>query len=325
MKQFMMFSRWVVGCVGAAALSGRGLWAEDAGGAAVHAAEPMTINATNGDVAIRAGDRTLLEYRSSNVPNKPYVVRLLTPGGANILRDSPPDHKHHHGLMLALAADGVDFWSETPASGKQRPKNTSDTKTSSQDGLARASFSQSLDWVGPRSDKPVLVEQRTFEAYTAADLPATLLTWRSSLSSPPGNEKTMLTGSHYNGVGMRFVPSMDKGGKFFGDTKGKGINVRGTEYVTPAAWFAYTASADGHPVTVALFTHPANARHPAPMFTMTAPFAYLSATLNLWKDPLVLKPGAPLDLCYGVALWDGTIDAPQVEKMYQRWLSIAKR
>ena len=45
------------------------------------------------------------------------------------------------------------------------------------------------------------------------------------------------------------------------------------------------------------------------MFRMLDPFAYLSATLNLYKEPLEIVAGKPLELAYGVALWDGEIPA----------------
>jgi hypothetical protein len=71
-----------------------------------------------------------------------------------------------------------------------------------------------------------------------------------------------------------------------------------------------------------MFDDPKNPRHPAKMFTMSKPFAYLSATLNLWKEPMELKCGAELDLCYGVAVCDGKLGAAGIEKLYQRWLTL---
>ena len=53
------------------------------------------------------------------------------------------------------------------------------------------------------------------------------------------------------------------------------------------------------------------------------PFAYMGATINLWKEPLDLKPDSPLDLRYGVAVWDEDISAGEVEKTYHQWLKLA--
>ena len=52
---------------------------------------------------------------------------------------------------------------------------------------------------------------------------------------------------------------------------------------------------------------------------MLDPFAYLSATLNLYKEPLEIVAGKPLELTYGVAVWDGEVSRERVEAMYDRW------
>jgi hypothetical protein len=51
-------------------------------------------------------------------------------------------------------------------------------------------------------------------------------------------------------------------------------------------------------------------------------FAFLGATLGVDVKPIEIKPGAPLDLRYGAALWDGEIDRSQVEAMYQKWAAL---
>ena len=157
----------------------------------------------------------------------------------------------------------------------------------------------------------------------AADFGATLVEWRCRLQPPPGKDSIVLTGHHYHGLGMRFLPSMDTGGRFFNADDKIGEIVRGDERLTPAKWCAFTAKADGKPVTVAIFDHPQNPRYPARMFTMSKPFAYLSATRNEWKEPLVVKADKPLELRYAVALWDGEVDKATVEKLYQRWLQFS--
>ena len=90
-----------------------------------HAGE-MKIEKTSDAIAIRDGERTLLEYQQTPNPYKVYVRTFATPNGLQILRDSPHDHVHHHALMYAIGADGVDFWGENPAAqpGKQIPGST---------------------------------------------------------------------------------------------------------------------------------------------------------------------------------------------------------
>jgi hypothetical protein len=282
-------------------------------------AADLSIKATQDDntATILRDGRPVLVYHKPGTPFKPYVKELYTPGGVQILRDSPADHKHHHGLMFAVAADGVDFWAETPNCGRQTPAPGGNCRSTAVNGSYRAIFDQQLDWTSA-AGKPALRETRSIEVRGESDLPATLLTWRSRLETPADRPTVVLSGSHYFGLGMRFVVSMDAAGRFFNSEGKEGPIVRGSERVSPAKWCAYTSQADGKPVTVAMFDSPKNPR-PAQFFTMR-PFAYLSVTLNVWKQPLTLKGGEPIDLCYGIALWDGEIDAARVQEVYDRWV-----
>lgn len=265
----------------------------------------------------------LVTYAFGGVPFKPYVKELFTPGGVQILRDSPFDHKHHHSLMFALSADGVDFWSETPQCGKQVHRGLNEGHGPLPPGPGTVAFTEEIQWQSP-DKKAVLNEKRTITACPDDRPRVSLFTWRTQLTPAEGKASVTLSGAHYVGLGMRFLTSMDKGGRFLLPDGKQGDVVRGTERVGPARWCAYSASAGGKPVTAALFDHPRNARHPAPMFTMTSPFAYLSATLNLWKEPLTISAGKPVALIYGVAAWDGEVEAARIESVYQRWLENVK-
>ncbi|MEN6451457.1 MAG: DUF6807 family protein [Thermoguttaceae bacterium] len=291
-------------------------------GPSASAAAELNAGHDASEATIRDGDRVVLHYRFDKVPMKPFVDQLFTPDGVQVLRDSPEHHRHHHGLMFALAVDGVNFWEEDlPASGREASQSPPTSGVEIGRRVDSGYFSNRLLWVGPESDKPLLIERRKIDVLKSrgASLGATLVTWRSQLELPPGKESAAISGSHYFGLGMRFVESMDRGGRFFNADDKPGEVFRGAERLTRTKWCAYTAKADGKPVTVAIFDHPKNLR-PATMFTMTKPFAYLSATMNVWKEPITLKAGQRLDLRYGVALWDGEVDAPTIEKLYQRWL-----
>ncbi len=194
-------------------------------------------------------------------------------------------------------------------------------KITSGQGVSQAGFTQQIDWIAPDGDKK-LVERRTIEVVQLDEVDVSLVTWRSHLQTPAGKQEVGLSGAHYFGLGMRFVQSMDRVGKHFNADGKDGPVVRGDERVTPTKWSAYTAPLDGKTVTVAMFDHPDNVRK-AHFFTMLNPFSYVSATLNLSKEPMTLQAGKPLNLCYGVAVWDGQIDADEIEKLYQRWSEIA--
>jgi len=266
-------------------------------------------------VKVQSGEARLLSYRYGDVPFKPYADKLLSPSGVNILRDAPHDHLHHHALMLAFNVDGKNYWEEHKNAGTQRHLAI---ETLTEKGAA--GFTERIDWVDTKKDVVALEETRKLLLRSVDEPKATLLTWESALSLPKGKDQAVIEGGHYHGLGMRFIESMDKDGVFFNADGADGKVVRGDEKLTPSRWCAYTAEAEGHRVTVAMFDHPSNPR-PVLWFTMHTPFAYLSATMNYWKEPLTLKGEAPMVLRYGVALLDGKVAPEEVESLYKRWLS----
>jgi hypothetical protein len=289
----------------------------------VVAASPLSWTRDDTAVTVAHEHVPLFRYRYGQVPFKPYADRLATPAGANVLRDAPPDHAHHHGLMFAVAVEGIDFWAEFPeqSPGVQRQRQL-DLRAASQAGVDAVQLSQRLDWTNANGEV-LMTEQREITIFDPETLPASLMTWQSTLATADGRPQVTLSGSHYFGLGMRFVESMDRDAHFTYDGGQPGELVRGEERVTRGRWCALHASATEGPVTVALFDHPSNPRSPATFFTMPTAFAYLSATLNLWREPLVLTAEKPLTLRYGIAVWDGTASTEQVEQSYRRWLGLS--
>ncbi len=285
------------------------------------AENPMRITTEENIISVHTGDSVLLRYHYRDVPFKPCVQQLFSPRGVNVLRDAPADHQHHHALMFAVAVDGVNFWEEQQAPGRQMHRCFTDSRIDKHVDVPLAGFTEQLDWVNPRSRELLLKEHRTIKACQLDDFKATLLDWQSSFAVPSGKESATLTGSHYFGLGMRFLKSMDTGGQFR-NAEGKiGEVVRGDERLVRADWCAYTAKANGKVVTVAMFGHPDNLRHPTQWFTMTKSFAYLSATLNLHREPLKVLSGKPLALCYAVAVWDNRVENEQIENVYKWWVN----
>ncbi len=272
---------------------------------------------------------TIATYRATASPKKPFLRELWTPGGVQVLRDSPHDHRHHHGIMFAVAiADGGgDFWSDGPACGSQVPKPLEDVQLGGDVGTTRVTFTQPLDWIAPAGTLS-LRERRTITAWADPQIDATLLTWRSRLS-PPGDKAVKIGGADFCGLGCRFAVSMDAKGRFFnaagqeGTGSGPDAAGIGKTRVTQAKWCAYTATADNKPVTIAIFQHPKN---PAPPYVLhiRPGFAYLGASLG-GRNLIEVKPGAPLDLRFGIALWDGEVDKGRVEAMYQKWVELESK
>jgi hypothetical protein len=281
---------------------------------------PVRVTTEANVVSIHEGSSPLLRYAYRSVPYKPCLQQLFTPSGINVLRDSPADHQHHHALMYAVSVDGLNFWEEQNQPGRQTHKSFCDVTIGTHNDVPHGGFTEQLDWVNPRTDELLLNESRTITVSRLDDSGATLLSWQSSFTVPPGKDSATLSGSHYFGLGMRFVETMDAGPQLRNSSGQGGEIVRGSERLVRAKWCALIAQADDKPVTVAMFCHPDNLRHPTHWFTMTKPFAYLSATMNLHREPLEIASGKPLKLRYAVALWDGRAENNQIDRLYRLWV-----
>lgn len=251
-------------------------------------------------------------------PKKPYVAQLFAPGGNDrgLLDNSPRDHVHHHGLMLALGADGSDFWTEVgvPNVGLQEPVKS--TPFPGGDG-----FCQTLRWIS-HDGNHLLDEMRTVRVRAAGTgLDAVhWLDWESTIRPAAGRESVKLWGRHYFGLGMRFLPEWsDKGRFLWQNTEGQ-LNVRGDEKLTPGAWCAATLDSDKSDVTVLMLNHPGNPR-PGVWFTMAKPFCYLSASYDLEKNPAVLKQGESWTLRHSIAVIAKPADARELERIAGEWKS----
>ena len=271
-------------------------------------------------VTIKDGDCVSLVYRSAPGPFKVYIKELYTPAGLQVLRDSPHDHVHHHDLMYAIGAEETDFWGEAPQHkpGKQVPRGQDEVTVEEVDGKRCAVIRQTIDWIGVNGNC-LLVETRTITLDPASIPGASLLTWDSQFEVAEVRDSTKLWGRKYFGLGVRFVTSMDKVGEFLHAAEDASQTASGSDKALRADWCAYTAPVDTKPVTFAMFDHPENPRHPAAWFTMTSTFAYMSATLNLAEEPMTVVGDKPIRVRYGVALWDGKVEAERIGRAYQAW------
>lgn len=260
-------------------------------GAAAEVAPQVELRATGGPLVAL--------WQQAPRPNKPYIAQLFAPGEppTPLLDDSPPDHFHHHGLMLALGVDDTDFWTEKGVKHAGRQAVVESVAAAAGDG-----FIQRLRWLAT-DGTPLLDETRRVTvraAGTGADA-VHWLDWESTLSPAAGRDRVRLWGHHYFGLGMRLLPAWSGAGEFsWQDTAGQ-TTVRGDEKLTGGGWCAARCAIGGRPVTVLLVDHPANPR-PALWFTMSRPFCYLAAALNLEQQPQTLAKGERWTLRYGCAL-----------------------
>ena len=86
-------------------------------------------------------------------------------------------------------------------------------------GVARTGFVEQLDWLGPTSEEPLLVERRTIEVLRGQGFRRHASPMVLPLAAPPEKDKVVLRGDFYFGLGMRFLASMEDGRYFNADDK----------------------------------------------------------------------------------------------------------
>ncbi len=250
---------------------------------------------------------------------KPYVKEYRNTAGVNVIRDSPPDHPHHHGIMFAVTVNGVNFWEEQEQSGRQEHRGLLPMAEGAAAGMSYVSFGQDLAWIRPGDPVPLLKETRRVTMCYGEGLGASLADWRSVLTVPQGREGVVLSGPKYVGLGVRFVTSMDRMGQF--RNANDKLDVQGTDGAE-ATWTAYSGPVGWRRVaTVAVFGDPKN---PPLWFTLDQPFAYLAATLGLHRRQLLLPQNGGLELRYGLAVWDANPEPARVRALYERWQALVQ-
>jgi hypothetical protein len=293
------------------ALTRRGLLFGAAGAAVAHGAGRMRLeDAQDGKLAVFCGNRPLFEYRYDRNRPKPYIHPLYLPNGDPVSVDSPKDHVHHRGLMVAWSAlDGFDFWGETnPGPHGQIVHQSFENRVRNK----HVEIVAINHWVA--DGKLRLVERRTIRTHPPL-AEGIWLEWITELTAPEG--ASLQAGQHvYDGLGIRFIPSMD-GGEI--------LNERGTTTIEkangePAKWCTYFGplSRPGETGGVAFFDHPSNPRHPTPFFVMNKPFGYMSAAPT-FRSGFEMGRGEKLTFRWGVLSYVGKPDAAGFNRLFDKW------
>lgn len=270
--------------------------------------------------------RKLMVYATTPQSFKPYVKELCTLKGDNLLRDAPHDHLHHHALMYGIKVNGVNFWEETPGCGVQKVVGTSTPEyTVNARNQPQAILRQVIHWVTPEeaflpdtARVALLIEQRTLTLTVTEGRQEVALHWRADFEAGTKTNQVTLGGANYHGLGMRFLAELD-GLAAHRNADGPPDLSDNRQEVTPHAWGSVAFAVPGKPATIAIFGHPSNARNPATFFTMRTPFAYLSATQGLDKEPLVYRSGERFRLSYLITLYPDLRPAEALQRRAQEW------
>ncbi|MEK7404038.1 MAG: PmoA family protein [Acidobacteriota bacterium] len=272
------------------------------------------LDAKGESVSFLYGDQPLFDYRYSPARPKTYVHPLYAPNGLPLTLDGTADHIHHRGLMLAWTnVNGYDFWGETDPGVKGRIVHQSFEK------FGEAELVAINHWIG--AGETLLLERRSLQA-RAPTREFLRLEWESELRT--AGRPVKLQADHadrpvkaeYNGLGMRFVYSMNRGSALNSNGTAGTAKVNGER----ARWCAFHGPLEvGSFGGAAIFDHPNNPRHPTPFYAAAGKtFSYLSAAPT-WHESFRIEAGAPLRLRYAVITFTGEASPEMLERLYRDW------
>jgi hypothetical protein len=278
-----------------------------------------------GELEVRFKGRKLLVYAFATNQFKPYVRELYTLRGENVLRDAPPDHLHHHGLMYAVLVNGINFWEERVAPGIEKHVAILHVDTTDANGVPAAYFTELIHWLAPSNQaSPVaaaaalLIERRTLTVAVDEKSQEVVLRWDSQFQVGPNAGKVSLHGPNYDGLGLRLPESFNHVARFQ-NSADQPYTGKNTQNVIPARWTSVSGVMDGREVMLVMFGRTDNARGDGVFFTMLDPFAYLSATQGLDKKPLEYPAGDRFSLSYLLTVYSENKSPEFIRRRYELW------
>jgi hypothetical protein len=280
-----------------------------------------------GELEIRHGKQRVLLYAFRTNQFKPYVKELYTLKGDNLLLDAPADHLHHHALMYAITVNGQNFWEEAVAPGHQISASRPEASVGvAPGGRPQVAIHHRICWV-PKTNAAalepcamaLLVENRTLMVMVNEPAEELALQWRSDFMVGPAAPKVKLSGSHYQGLGLRFIRAWDRAATH-SNSDNAPYPTQGKNDVLDAQWAAVSHSWEGRAATLALFARPAETRGPTRFFSMLDGFCYLSATQGLDKAPLEYAAGDKFTLRYLIAVYPAVKPRDFLQARHAMWL-----
>jgi len=298
--------------------------------------EYAIVHTVGASVRIERRGITVLHYHyapqvAQEESPKPYIHPLATPAGDVVTLDRPHDHVWHRGLYFGWAhVNDGNFWGGPTyvrdVGYRQLDNNGSQVHEAwerLEHDAGGAWMVERLVWISYGGERWI-EERRTLRVHPVEDENELLLTVETELSPHPGLGPFVFgspttngrPGAGYSGLTIRMPRSMNHGAIAI-DTGKRGPEVMGER----AAWLHYTGKLDGtaQAVSVALFDHPANPRHPTHFFVRNDPYGVINPAF-CWDEEYTLEPGRTLKLRYGVWVRRGGEDLERVRAVYWKWV-----
>lgn len=224
-------------------------------------AQTVSLKPSDLGLRIEIDGKLFSEYRTTDA-QRPYMYPITGPSGANLARPYPmekggaEDHPHHRSMWFTHGGvNGVDFWGNGEKNGTIKHTGFDQIKAEG----AVGSFVAKSYWVLPNGTL-VMSDERTIRVEALPDGGA-IVDWTIKLIASAG--EVTFNDTKEGSFALRLCPSLSiKESKDAHITTSEGITDK-KAWGTRAKWVTYHGpDPKGNPVSVTIFDHPQNLRHP---------------------------------------------------------------
>lgn len=255
-----------------------------------------------------------------------FIHPLWSPKGEVLTRIQPPDHYHHVGLWnpwthTEFEGREIDFWNLVKAQGTVKFNTFLSTSSNDLFGGFRAIHDHvDLNAQTPKGSKVALKEEWDVKVWNLGDAtdPAWVIDFTSTFNCATDSTLT-LKEYRYQGFGMRATEKWDDSTAHILTSEGLD---KGTGNATRARWADVNGVSDFGTSGVLFMTHPTNYNFPEPIRIWPVGanegkenvFFNFNPTMD--RD-WVLQPGMDYRLKYRMFVYDGKIEADQMEQLWR--------
>lgn len=252
-----------------------------------------------------------------------YIHPIISPAGAVVSGDYPPNHIHHHGIWspwtrTRFQGRTPDFWNMNDRTGTVELVAVDATWS----GPVHAGFVSRHHMVDLSAPSPVVAlnEMWTTTLYDTTGTPRPAYMFDVAMEQTAATPDPLeLLEYRYGGLGYRGPQEWDGVPNTFWLTS-EGKTDRLKAHATRARWCHVSGLVDGKRTGVAILDHPSNFRHPQPMRVSPneAFFCYTPPQLGDFS----IAAGAPYVARYRFVVMDG---APDADLLDQYWNAFASQ
>jgi hypothetical protein len=279
----------------------------------------ITFRTSEKGLDVLAGGALFTTLRTEGLA-KPSLFPVIAPGGAQVTRGYPieprageeQDHPHHTSLWFAHGdVNGHDFWTSPKG---EKIVLVGDPEHAEKEGVGTASAT--FEWRA--GNGAVVCTERRVMTFRA-DEHARSIDFDFTLT--PGKDAVTFGDTKEGAFAMRVCEALRlKGPSAKGSIRSSAGEKDAACWGKRAAWVEYAGPVEGRHVSVAIFDHPENPRHPTwwhardyGLFAANPFGKHDFEQAPARSGDLTIKPGESLRLRYRVSIADRERDAGELK------------